>query len=343
MTDEKALRILLLFEGRETPLPGGEYEQLMKSGEDLRTEGDVVAALRELGHEVHLGPIREHPREILAHVDLVKPDLVWNLVEAFRGQRSFESHVVGLLELLGVPHTGCGQRSLMICKDKALSKKILRHHRVPVPPFVVSHRTQPLRKLGRSIFPVLVKPLAEEGSVGIVRDSFAENEEQAVRRIAFLHERLKTDVIVEHYVEGREIYAGVLGDSRLKALPLRELQFTKVPDGEPRFASFKAKWDDGYRERWGILNAFAEGLPEKIAPTAANLARRIFRLLQMRGYGRIDMRLASDGQLYVVEANPNPDIGKSEDFAEAAAKAGIAYKDLIQRITRMSLTSAPAL
>jgi D-alanine-D-alanine ligase len=337
----KRLRVLALFEVNESPLADEEYEELMRTREDWITEGHVLKALRSNGHEVLLGPIHEHPREILAHVDRVNPDLVWNLVEAFRGQRRFESNVAGVLELLAVPYTGCGQPGLMICRDKALSKKILRHHRVPVPPFVVSRRAQPLRTLRKFLLPVLVKPLAEEGSVGIARDSFAETEEQALRRVNFLHERLKTDVIVEHYVEGRELYAGILGDARLRILPLRELTFSKVPEGEPRFASFKAKWDPGYRERWGISNTMAEDLPPGTLQTVARLAKRTFRVLQMRGYGRIDLRLASDGQLSIVEANPNPDIGSGEDFAEAAGKAGIPYEDLIERITRLALAGGP--
>jgi D-alanine-D-alanine ligase len=337
----KPLRILALFEVNESPLADDEYEELMKTRQDWITEGHVLKALRSNGHEVLLGPIHDHPREILAHVDRVNPDLVWNLVEAFRGQRRFESNVAGVLELLAIPYTGCGQHGLMICQDKALSKKILRHHRVPVPPFVVSRCARPLKALAKSLLPVLVKPLAEEGSVGIARDSFAETEEQALRRANFLHQRMKTDVIVERYVEGRELYAGVLGDARLTVLPLRELTFSKVPEGEPRFASFKAKWDEGYRERWGIVNTFAEDLPAGTVQKVSRLAKRTFRVLQMRGYGRIDLRLAPDGQLFIVEANPNPDIGSGEDFAEAAGKAGIPYEDLIERITRLALTGPP--
>src|SRR5262249_37561999 len=136
--------------------------------------------------------------------------------------RYYESNIAGILELCRVRYTGCGHRALLICQDKALAKKILKHHRVPVPPFLVSRRTQPLRKVSKSVLPVLVKPLAEEGSVGISRDSFAESEEQALARAAFLHERLKCDVLLDQYVEGREIYVGILGNERLTVLPPRE-------------------------------------------------------------------------------------------------------------------------
>lgn len=334
---KERLRILVLFEVNDPPAPDEEYERRMREESDWRTEGHVVTALKALGHEVHLGAIYKNPRDVIDLVERIQPDLVWNFVQTFHGTRHFESHIAGVLELCRVPYTGCGHRALMLCQDKALSKEILKHHRVPVAPFVVSRRTQPLKKLSRAIFPVMVKPLAEEGSVGISRDSFAETEEQALARIHFLHGRLKQDVIIERYVWGREIYMGVIGNGRLKVLPPRELKFSKVPEGEPKFASFKAKWDEGYRERWGIFSGFPDDLSESLQRSLATVAKRVFRALQMRGFGRIDLRLTDEGKLVVVEANPNPEIAQGEDIAEAAAKVGIPYNDLIERLVVLGL------
>jgi D-alanine-D-alanine ligase len=334
---KERLRILVLFEVNDPPAPDEEYERRMREESDWRTEGHVVTALKALGHEVHLGAIYKNPRDVIDLVERIQPDLVWNFVQTFHGTRHFESHIAGVLELCRVPYTGCGHRALMLCQDKALSKEILKHHRVPVAPFVVSRRTQPLKKLSRAIFPVMVKPLAEEGSVGISRDSFAETEEQALARIHFLHGRLKQDVIIERYVWGREIYVGVIGNDRLKVLPPRELKFSKVPEGEPKFASFKAKWDEGYRERWGIFSGFPDDLSESLQRSLATVAKRVFRALQMRGFGRIDLRLTEEGKLVVVEANPNPEIAQGEDIAEAAAKVGIPYNDLIERLVILGL------
>jgi D-alanine-D-alanine ligase len=331
------LRILVLFEVLEPPAPDEEYERRMREQADWRTEGHVVAALKALGHEVHLGAIYKNPRDVIDLVERIQPDLVWNFVQTFHGTRFFESHIAGVLELCRVPYTGCGHGALVLCQDKALSKEILKHHRVSVPPFYVSRRSQPLKRLSRAIFPVIVKPLAEEGSVGISRDSFAETEEQALARTHYLHERLKQDVIIEGYVSGREIYVGVLGNDRLKVLPPRELKFSKVPEGEPKFASFKAKWDEGYRERWGIFSAFPDDLSESLQRSIATVAKRVFRALQMRGFGRIDLRLTDEGKLVVVEANPNPEIAQGEDIAEAAAKIGLPYNDLIERIAMLGL------
>jgi len=335
MTKKKSLKILVLFEVNEPPEASDVYEEYMKTQEDWFTEGHVVATLRENGHDVHLGPIHQHPREVMDWIDRVQPDLVWNFVESFRGQRYYESNIAAVLELLRVAYTGCGHRSLLLCQDKALSKEILKHHRVHVPRFVVSRQARHTRRLAASLFPVLVKPLAEEGSVGISRDSFAETESQAIKRIEFLHERFGQDVIVEQFIEGREIYVGVLGEARPTVLPPRELKFSKVPEGEPKYASYKAKWDDDYRERWGIYNTFAEDLEPAVLKEIQSVSRRAFKVLQMRGYGRIDIRLTAEGKVYVVEANPNPQIAMYEDFAEAARKAGISYNDLIEQIARM--------
>ena len=337
---KERLRILVLFEILEQPAPDEEYERRMREEPDWRTEGHVCAALKARGHEVHLGAIYKNARDVIDLVERIQPDLVWNFVQTFHGTRYFESHVAGMLELCRVPYTGCGHRALMLCQDKALSKEILKHHRVAVPPFVVSRLSQPQKRLSKSIFPVMVKPLAEEGSVGISRDSFAETEEQALSRASFLHERLKQDVIVEHFVSGREIYVGVIGNDRLKVLPPRELKFSKVPDGEPKFASFKAKWDEGYRERWGIFSTFPDDLSEAMTRSIATVAKRVFRALQMRGFGRIDLRLTEEGKLVVVEANPNPEIARGEDLAEAAAKVGIPYEDLIEKVAYLGLEAS---
>lgn len=330
-------RILMAFDYAGSPVSTEEYEHLMLTDDAWHTEGCVLAALREAGYEVQVAAIREDPREIVESVEKVRPDLVWNLVEAVRGQRYYEGHVAAVLELLDVPYTGSGVEGLLLCKDKALSKKILKHHHVNVPRFVVSRRSRPIRKLTGELFPVFVKPLAGEGSEGIVRDSLAEDEEHALKRIAFLHERMRCDVIIEQFVTGREIYVGVLGNDRLRAFPPRELFFTKVPEGEPTYASYKAKWDNEYRKRWGIQSGFAEDLPDTMMRQLDKIAKRVYRVLCLRGYGRIDMRVTEDGRVFVVEANPNPDISDNEDLAIAAEKAGIGYGELVSRISRLAL------
>ena len=334
------LRVLMLFGVREAPGPPErhvEYEEAMRTDENWLTEGHVLEALRHAGHEVTLGPIHRDVREILELIERAKPDVVWNACEIFQEQRHYEVHVAAMLELLGVPYTGCGFEALLLCKDKALSKKILKHHHVGVPQFVVSRAGKPIRKLAPGLLPAFVKPLASEGSEGISKDSFADTEDKALDRVRFLHESMKTDVIVERFIPGRELYVGVLGNDRLRIFPPRELRFANVPEGEPTYATYSTKWNREYRERWGIENAFAEGLDDAMLRAIKLTCRRAYRALRMRGYGRLDLRLAEDGRILVMEANPNPEIASGEDFAESAAKAGIPYEELITRILRLAM------
>jgi D-alanine-D-alanine ligase len=265
------------------------------------------------------------------------PDLVFNLCEAFGNDRDFEPHVAALLELMKVPYTGAGVTPLRVCKDKSLTKKILSYHRVRVPRFVVSPKNKPLKGLGKFAFPAFIKPLALEASEGIAQLSLAENEKQALERVRYINEKLGVDAIIEEYIEGRELYVGVLGNERLMAFPPRELFFREVAEGEPKFATFRAKWDDEYRKKWGINTGAARGISTEMERQIAKLCKKIYRLLQMRGYGRIDLRLTPQGEVVFIEANPNPSIAREDDFARSAEKAGLDYEELIARILRLGL------
>jgi D-alanine-D-alanine ligase len=178
-----------------------------------------------------------------------------------------------------------------------------------------------------------VKPVGEEASDGIARASLAKNEEEAMERARFLHERFECDALIEEYVDGRELYLGVLGNKRLTVFPPREIFFGQPPDDDaPRFATAKAKWDDSYRKKWKIRNGPAGPLPAGLERKLAELARRVYRILHIRGLGRIDARLTAQGEVVVIEANPNPSLAKEDDYAQAAAQVGIGYEALIQRI-----------
>jgi D-alanine-D-alanine ligase len=238
-----------------------------------------------------------------------------------------------------VPYTGAGPDALLLCKDKALAKKLLTFHRIRVARFVVSPRERPLKRLGRFSYPAFVKPIGEEASEGIAKASLARNEQEALERARFLQERFECDALVEEYVDGRELYLGVLGNKRLTVFPPREIFFGEPPGDEdaPRFATAKAKWDDAYRKKWKIRNGPAAALPPGAERKLADLARRVYRVLNIRGLGRIDVRLTPDGDVVVIEANPNPSLAREDDFAQAAAQVGIAYEALIQRILENAL------
>jgi D-alanine-D-alanine ligase len=276
--------------------------------------------------------VHEDVSNMVEKIRTFAPDVVFNLCESFFNDRAKEPNIPALLELMRVRYTGANPEALMLSKDKALAKTVLVYHHIRVPRFVLSRRTYPLRRLRRFKFPAFVKPLGEESSDGIAKASFARNEADAIERSRFIHERLGCDVMIEEYIEGRELYVSVLGDRRLTVFPPRELFFGRMPETEPRFATFKAKWNDAYRANWGITNgpaaAFEDGLEKKVV----DLARRIYNLLKIQSLGRIDLRLTPSGELVFIEANPNPSLAQEDDFAQSAAAAGMNYETLIQRI-----------
>jgi D-alanine-D-alanine ligase len=201
-----------------------------------------------------------------------------------------------------------------------------------VPNFVVIPRGQRIARLKRPKFPLLVKPVKEEASYGISQASFVTSDEQFKERVAFIHEKHDSDVIAEEYIEGRELYVSVMGNAKLTVFPIRELVFREVPPNEPKIATYKAKWDEEYRKRWGLQNQFPEDLAPALVAEIEDVCKRIYRLLTIEGYARIDLRLTADNKIYFIEANPNPILAEDEDFAQGAAKAGLPYPKLIDRI-----------
>ena len=267
--------------------------------------------------------------------------MVFNLLEDFHDVPIYDQNVVSYLELLGVPYTGCNPRGLMLARDKGISKKLLSYHRIPVPEFAVFRMGSAVRRPRRLAFPLIVKSLTKEGSAGIAQTSLVYDDDKLAERVAFIHKRLRTDAIVERYIDGRELYVGILGNARLQVFPVWELLFTKAPEETPRIATEKVKWDAAYRTRHGIKTNLAKGLPDPLLGQIKNLCKRIYRVLELSGYARIDLRLDPEGKIYVLEANPNPQLAYGEDFAESAEKAGVSYDGLIQRIVNLALQRSP--
>ncbi|HWP35070.1 MAG TPA: hypothetical protein VNM66_05675 [Thermodesulfobacteriota bacterium] len=327
----RRLRVLVAIDTNFEPGLSYDYRQHFDEP-DWETTRDVVGALERLGHEVQVIGVC---RDLLPVVQLLRrdpPDIVFNLVEAINGDRQHEPSFAGLLEMLGVRYTGASSATLALCKNKGVAKKILAYHRIRVPRFLVSHRGRPLPSLSRFGYPAFVKPLSQESSAGISRKSLVTNEADCLERIRFIHERQGEDALIEEFVDGREFYVAVAGSRRVRVFPPRELFFDNVPAGTPTFASYKAKWDAEYRRRWGIHSGPAGPLPDAVARRIRETCRRTAAVLQIRGYGRIDLRLTREGEVVVIEANPNPSLAADEDFAAAAAAAGLAYDRLIQRI-----------
>ena len=335
----KKLRVIVLMQAELMPpetLDGVED----KRSQPWRTEYDVVSTLRAMGHEAwpigvgsELGAIR---KAIHDH----KPHVAFNLLEEFDGYPLFDQHVVSYLELMNQRYTGCNPRGLTLARDKALTKKVMAYHRIHVPRFAVF----PMRRNGirprRLRYPLFVKSLSDEGSVGIAQASVVRDDEKLKERVDFIHRQNQTHAIAEEYIEGREIYVAVIGNERLQAYTPWELLINNLPDSVPRIATSKAKWDVEYQKKIGLITKPAE-LDEPLKQQFERLSKRIYRLLELSGYARLDYRLSPDGRIYLIEANPNAQIAHEEDFADSAEHCGVKYDALLQKILTLGMSYDP--
>ena len=338
---KKKLRVAVLMHEACTP-PDKAEEAELKQLPRWKTEYDVISTLRRMGHEVF--PIGHHDElgDIRRALDEHKPQVTFNLIEEFLGNALFDQHVVSFLELMKQKYTGCNPRGLTLARDKGLSKKILAYHRIPVPGFAVFPMNRKVRRPRRLPFPLLVKSVSEEGSAGIARASVVNDDEKLRERVEFIHRHTNTHAIVEQYIGGREIYVGVIGNQLLQTYAPWELSISKLPEGAPNIATGKMKWDAKYQEKVGLSTGASELAPE-LQKKLERLSKRIYRTLFLSGYARLDYRLNEDGQFYLLEANPNPNIAFGDDFADSAAHSGVSYEALLQKIITLGLgyQSAP--
>jgi D-alanine-D-alanine ligase len=335
---KKKLKVLVLFDGTSPTTVDQDFSKEMKT-KDWQTEANVMAALGTLGHTAEHLAIFDDVDLLRQKLETFAPDVLFNLVEQFKNNPGFDQNIVSFFEMQDLPFTGCGSTGLTLCKHKGISKKILHYHGIHVPNFVVIPRGQRIGRPKHLKFPILVKPVKEEASYGISQASFVESDEQFRERVAFVHEKYASDAIAEEYIEGRELYASLMGNVRLTVFPIRELVFREVAANEPKIATYKAKWDEEYRKRWGLLNQFAEGLEAALVAHIEQTCKRIYRLLTIDGYARIDLRLTPANEVYFIEANPNPILAEDEDFALSASKAGLQYPQLIERIIRQGVNT----
>jgi D-alanine-D-alanine ligase len=336
----KPLRILMLIEEGLNPpdsIEGLNDEQIAP----FKTEWDVWSSLRKMGHEVQKLELHNELGAVRDAIAQFKPQVAFNLMEGFRGNPIYDQHVVSYLELIEQPYTGCNPRGMTLARDKALTKKIMAYHRIRVPAFAVFPRGRAIVRPRKLAFPLMVKSVSVEGSIGISQASVVHDEEKLKERVKFIHDSLSTYAIAEQFIEGRELYVGVLGNLRLQTLPIWELVFEKMPEDQPRIATRRSKFNMAYQKKWGITSRAAEGLPEAVHKELPHLCKRIYRILGLTGYARLDFRLTADGGLYLLEANPNPQIAQNEDFADSAKAAGVEYEDLLERILKLGLSYSP--
>ena len=303
-----------------------------KEIEEWRTEYDVISHLKSAGHEVRPLGISDSLSELRSAISDWKPEIVFNLLEEFDGIVTYDQHVVAYLELMRQPYTGCNPRGMLLSRDKVLCKQLLSYHRIPTPQFLLVPRGKKISVPKKFEFPMFVKSATEDASLGIAHASVVTDLKQLRERVVFMHEQTNSDALIEEYIEGRELYVGVLGNDRLTVLPVWEMTFGSLPENLPAIATRKVKWDRRYQQKYGITTAAAENLPDGTMARLEKLSKRIYRALHLTGYARMDFRLRADGELYVLEANANPNLAEGEDLAQSASKAGIGYDDLLHKI-----------
>ena len=333
-------RILVIV--HESLVPPTDISGLSEAEVDpFRMEYNVTSTLRNLGHDVRVIGILDRLNELRETALEWQPHVVFNLLDEFSGIAAYDHYVAVYLELMKQAYTGCNPRGMMVSRDKVLTKQVLAAHRIATPAFHVCPFGRRFRVPRRLRFPLFVKSATEDASLNIAQASVVEDLQSLKERVEFIHEHTQSDALVEEYIDGREFYIGLLGNTRLTTLPVWEMDFGNLSHAQTRIATRKVKWDRKYQERHGIATGPAKDLEPELQKRLHRWAKRIFRALHMSGYARLDLRMRSDGTVFLLEANANPDLTYGEDFAESAHAAGIDYGALLTRIVKLGRSYMP--
>lgn len=334
------MKILLLV--HEALIPVDQTMTLKELDEVLwKTEYDVYQSLKRNKFEVKILGVSEELKPLRKAIEEFKPHVVFNLLEEFKGEAIFDQNIVSYLEIMNVKYSGCNPRGLILSRDKALCKKILRYHRIPTPDFMVFPLKKSIKKIVDSKFPLFVKTLNEESSTGISLHSVVYDNKQLRERVLFLQGRYETDVIAESFIAGEEFYVGVLGNKKLETFTPWQLYLEGLPEAHPKVATEKVKWDTAYRKKYNIHSGPAKSLSLIDQERLKGLCKKAYKVLGISGYARFDLRKNTEGQFYILEVNPNPDIGYGEDFAKSAELSGYEYDMLIKKIIHLGLKWQP--
>jgi len=309
--------------------------------DEFRTEYDVLQTLKRLRAEARVVGVGDQLTQLRETIDEWRPDLVFNLLDEFSGIASYDHYVVAWLELVRQRYTGCNPRGMLLSRDKVLTKRVLATHRVSTPAFRLFPFGQRFREPRRLEFPLFVKSATEDASLGIAQASLVDDMKGLRERVQFIHEQVQSDALVEEFIDGREIYVGVLGNARLTALPPWEMDFGSLSRAETRIATRKVKWDRKYQTKHGIRTGKGQNLGDEQLELLSRLAKRTYRALYMSGFARMDFRLRNDGRVFLIEANANPNLSKGEDLADSAKAVGMSYTALIKRIVQLGLGYMP--
>lgn len=324
------------FEGYEE-YPGANIEaENGKKKRKKKTDIEAITdALRDLGHEPSVMAIDGRP-QTLTTLARSNADLYFNLVESYAGDDTKEMHFAAFLDLVGKRYTGAGPHGSFLAMDKAIAKKLIRYHDLYTPYSVVMNKGR-VEHAQDIAFPVIVKPASEDASKGIDAASVVHSLKDLFERIAYVQDEFDSPALIEEYIEGREIYAAVLGNERPEALPLVELDLSKLPDGMPKIAGYEVKFDVTTEAYKKTKSAPARDLDEELVTRIHETAVTAYRVLKLRDYGRLDLRVTETGKVYVIEANPNPWLDPAAEFAMAAKESGRSYKELIGEIVELAM------
>ena len=334
---KKKLNVLMLFYSPYHKPRGYDFKEEFADPDNMYTEKDVLGALKALGHDVSLLGIFNDISPLFEQIKENKPDVIFNMMEVFNNRSDLEKNMAAVLEVLDIPYTGASSGALFLCNNKALSKKIFNFHKIKVSRFQTYYLGKRAVVPAKFKLPAVIKPLCEEASRGISQASIADSPEAFLERIKFIHDNMQMDAIAEEYIDGRELYVGVMGYKQITVLPPRELLFSNMSEGEPRIATYKAKWDEVYRKKWGIKSVPASKLSEGLERQIEDVCKRAYRALDMDSYLRFDIRVDTQGDVYIIEPNANPCIAKVDEIALSAAKGGMSYEDLIQKVLDLAI------
>src|SRR5262247_2011073 len=299
----RRLRVLVLMDTDFVP-PDSTSGYTAQQIHEWKTEYDVVSTLRTAGHEVHPLGVEDELKPVRDGIEGFKPHVAFTLLEKYHGEVIYDQNVASYLELMQVPYTGCNPRGLLLARGKDLSKTLVHSHRIPTPAFAVFPMGRKVKRPKRLALPLIVKSLSADASIAIAQASVVDSDEKLAERVAFIHERVGTAAIAEQYIEGRELYVGVLGNDRLRVLPTWELEFGKLAQTAYPIATEKVKHDVDYQDRHGFRVGAAENIAPELYSRIQRTAKRVYRTLELDGYARIDFRLSADGIPYFLEANP---------------------------------------
>jgi D-alanine-D-alanine ligase len=296
----------------------------------------VARTLRKLGHRVSVLGVHGDVKRLVAGLARRKPDLVFNLMEMFGDNVFGDIPVTGLLDLLGVDYTGSGPGELYLSQDKGLTKRLLAFEDILYPRFAVFSRETGFETGGNLRMPLFVKPLRSDASLGIGGKSLVQDWTALADRVSAIRKELDDAALAEEFIDGREFYVGVIGNSQPKALPPVEIDFTGFPEGVPKVMDSKAKWDERSKEYKGTRSVLAQ-LPDELRARLQKVAVDAYRALRVRDYGRVDLRLTDTGDIYVLEVNASCYLERNSEFAMAAGAAGMDYLRLIERIVDLAI------